>query len=318
VAPSGKGGLYSYSTALATKKPLPAGQLGVGTVRAITRQALYVEAGDTVCVIARGQATLSRIIPLAAGYRLEQTVSAIDGSIVAAQPCPWQTVALPRGATACGIVIDTTFKGDRPAVLVEIVPGIVGIADLPASARLKRGDKVTGKILHFNLTRQRVRIELTHVGGRALPSPAAAKIIALLEVYGPLPVAAVELICPSASALARRARGTISVRDLGGEPGLWLTGQTVELPSFRQRAFGWFIARAFEAGCSLKRSSKESWLFTTPRGRQTIVVVFPDRPPPAGGIVLLPYGVEVFPGGLSISVAELENYHLTEILQKQK
>ncbi|MBS3899066.1 MAG: hypothetical protein KGZ54_03540 [Dethiobacter sp.] len=303
---------YSYTRGLAAQSPLPAGQVGTGTVRAMGRKHLYVEAGSDICAIPQSRATLSRVATLSDLYHLGQAVSLIDGSIVGAQPSPWLNLGLPRGATVCGIVVDVLTKDTRPTVLIEIIPGVIGISDMPLSAQLRRGDKVSGKVIRFDAARQRMRITITHANGRTLPSPAAAGLIGLLQAYGPLPVAAAELIHPDALTLARRARGAIAVRDLGGEPGFWPTAQVGLSPASRQQAWGWFAARAIEAGCQLERAT--GWVLTTPRGRQAHITILPDPPPPAGGISIVPDGAEALPGRLSISAAQLRIYPLADIL----
>lgn len=305
---------YSYTRGLAAQSPLPAGQVGTGTVRAMGRKHLYVEAGSDICAIPQSRATLSRVATLSDLYHLGQVVPLIDGSIVGAQPSPWLNLGLPRGATICGIVVDILTKDTRPTVLIEIVPGVVSISDMPIGAQLRRGDRVIGKVIQFDAARQRARIAITHANGRALPSPAAAGLIGLLQAYGPLPVAAAELIHPDALTLARRARGAIAVRDLGGELGFWptATAQVGLSPANRQQVWGWFAARALEAGCQLERAT--GWVLTTPRGRQAHITILPDPPPPAGGISIVPDGAEAPPGRLSISAAQLRIYQLADIL----
>ncbi len=159
---SGKTAYASYVQSLKKQRPIPVdGTACDGVVRAVIARNVFVEACDMVHVIPRRFATRSRVERLPDIYKPGQKVllrqSNTDVEIVVKDP--WDNLVIRQGDIVAGTVIDT-FP-DRNFVLIEVEPGLQGIANMPLRGCVARGDRVSAYVASVRPEERRLRLRVS-------------------------------------------------------------------------------------------------------------------------------------------------------------
>ncbi len=168
---SGETAYGSYIAALERIRPLPEDGTPVGgMVRAVSFRGLYVEAGNAVHYVPRHLATRSRVQLLTKLYTPGQRVSVAmqNGKVVIPQHNPWENVLFKPGDLVVGTVIDVFME--KGYILIELEPGMKGIAKIPLRGRVERGDRVVAYVAFIDPEKQilqlRVSRKLSRVADR--------------------------------------------------------------------------------------------------------------------------------------------------------
>jgi len=137
-------------------------------VRYTEPDAVYLDIGGGVLgKMPRKNATLSRTRRLAELYRPGQAVRVkvlemepeIHVDRVSLLPDPWSTAAFQRKDIVSGIVAG--FANNRP--VIEVREGLTGIAPMPLSYTVNRGQKVRCQVVRFDREKRRLHLRIRGV-----------------------------------------------------------------------------------------------------------------------------------------------------------
>ncbi|AKX95744.1 RNA-binding S1 [Neomoorella thermoacetica] len=119
--------------------------------------------GGVLVVVPREKAAYNRALPLNAQYNpgslIKAQVEKIDrqeGIIEVAPINPWEKADFRRGDFISGKVIRVYGKRH---VLVEVPPGITGLAPYPLRKTINQGDQVTCKVMAFNKAKKILHLQ---------------------------------------------------------------------------------------------------------------------------------------------------------------
>ena len=163
---SGEVAYGSYSAALNRRRPVSDETPEAGVVRAVLARSLLVEVGNAVYAIPRHRATESRVERLVELFTQEQKDIIVfhNREPFIAQNDPWKNILLKPGDLVAGTVIDTFSSQNY--VLIEIEPGLKGIANIPLRGRVERHDKVAAYVASIDPEKRKLRLRVS----RKLPA----------------------------------------------------------------------------------------------------------------------------------------------------
>lgn len=124
------------------------------------RRASYIEAVPLAAQFVPGQPVRAKVT------RMEPQKGLLEVSIRDALPVPWEKADFRRGDIVAGVirwigpVHDKKFKIERKSILVEVPPGILGIASFPTRGNYQKGASVTCAVKRFDAAARIFRLQL--------------------------------------------------------------------------------------------------------------------------------------------------------------